>query len=56
MTSSNSQFNGTLGKKTISSLIDTGLPENVIETEDIHNGKKNGSSNKVSKKLVTETQ
>ena len=49
MTSTNSQFNA-LGKKSISSFFDTGLPENVVESENNHNEKKNGASTKVSKK------
>ena len=56
MISTNSKFNGTLGKKSISSFIDTGLPENVVETENNHNENKSGAPTKVSNKKVTETQ
>ena len=56
MTSTNSKFNGALGQKIISSFIDTGLPENVVEIENNHNENKNGTSAKVFNKKVSETQ
>ena len=54
MTATNNQFNGLHGKKSISSFIDTGLPDNVVDSENNHNEIKNSSTSKISKKVIAE--
>ena len=54
MTATNNQFNGLHGKKSISSFIDTGLPDNVVDSENNHNENKNSSTSKISKKVIAE--
>ena len=54
MTATNNKFNGLHGKKSISSFIDTGLPDNVVDSENNHNENKNSSTSKISKKVIAE--
>ena len=55
MTSTNNQFNGLHGKKSINSFIETGLPDNIVDSENIHSEIKNSSTSKNSNKVNTES-
>ena len=52
MTTTNNQFNNAYNKKSISSFIETGLPDNVVEPENNHIENKNISSKKSNKKIT----
>ena len=51
MTITNNQFNNAYSKKNISSFIETGLPDNITESENNHIENKNITSKKSNKKI-----
>jgi len=54
MTSNFSKFNNMRSNKTISSFIETGLPENITEPENNHIDSKNITASKISNKSLSE--
>ena len=55
MASTNNKFTGSQAKRSISSFIDTGLPDNVVDSENSHSEIKNLSASKISNKVLSES-
>ena len=55
MASTNNKFTGSQAKRSISSFIDTGLPDNVVDSENSHSENKNLSASKISNKVLSES-